>query len=173
MNLNVNEGHLNEREKIMKSKTIFGILLVAFALVGVGVWAHKTFGKAETPPPVVSPVDASTAQPTKAIVYYFRTNYRCATCMKLQAYTQETVEKLFADEVRRGEIKFVMLNVEEKPNEHFIQDYSLKTKSVVLVSTKRKDQWKNLDQIWDRVGDKTGYMRYIQEELKGFLAGVN
>jgi hypothetical protein len=66
-----------------------------------------------------------------------------------------------------------MLNVEEKSNEHFIRDYALKTKSVVLVSPVKKDRWKNLDKIWDRVGDKEGYMQYIHEELKGFLAGMN
>jgi hypothetical protein len=156
------------KERIMRSKSIFGILLVAFALAGIGVWAHRTFIKAETAP-VVTPVDAS----TKAVVYYFRTNYRCPTCMKLEAYTRGAVEKYFADEVKRGEVAFVMLNVEEKANEHFIGDYGLKTKSVVLVSPAKKDRWKNLDQIWKRVGDESGYTSYIRDELKGFLAGLD
>jgi hypothetical protein len=162
-------------------RPIIGTVLVLFALSGLSVWAYRTFGKNEAAAPVaapvMAPVGATAATPrdasAKAVVYYFRTNFRCPTCMKLETYTREAVEKHFADEVKRGEVLFVMLNVEEEPNAHFIRDYSLKTKSVVLASPAHKDRWKNLDQIWKRVGDKEGYLQYIREELKGFLAGLD
>jgi len=153
----------------MKSKTLFGILLVAFALAGFGVWAHKTFGKGEaaTPPPGVL------APASKLVVYYFHTTYRCATCNKLEAYAKEAIEKGFPGELKRGEVAFASVNVEHKGNEHYIEDYQLKTKSLVLVATGKTDRWKNLELIWDKVAVKDGYVHYVQDETKTFLLGLN
>jgi hypothetical protein len=153
----------------MKSKTLFGILLIAFALTGVGVWAHKTFMKKESgaPTAILAP------ETTKMAVYYFHTTYRCLTCNNLEAYAKEAVEKAFSGELAKGEVFFASINVEEKAHEHFIEDYELKTKSVVLVAPGRADQWKNLDQIWQKVSDKQGYMHYIQQEARAFLLGLN
>jgi len=151
----------------MKTKTIFGIALVAFALTGLGVWANRNFAKGAPATPIVAPMAS------KAIVYYFHTTYRCATCNKLEAYARDAVEKGFAEEMKRGEIAFASVNVEDKGNEHFIEDYQLKTKSLVLVAPGRKNRWKNLEKIWDKVAVKDDYVHYVQEETKTFLLGLN
>jgi hypothetical protein len=152
----------------MNIKRIVGIFLAAFALAGVGVWAYRSFGdntgNASTPSPSSS---------ARMAVYYFHTTYRCMTCNKLEAYAKEAVEKGFAKEMEKGEVTFASVNVEEKGNEHYIEDYQLKTKSLVLVAPARKDHWKNLEKIWDLVAVKDGYVHYVQEEAKIFLLGVN
>jgi hypothetical protein len=151
---------------MVKPKTIIGFLLAAFALAGIVVWGVKTF-KQEAPTPIaVSPGTAA-----KEVVYYFYTNYRCNTCRMLEAYTKEAIEKAFAEEIKRGTVAFSAVNVEVKGNEHFVQDYQLKTKSVVLVQPGNKDRWKNLEKIWQLVGDKEKYLRYIEDEARQFLAG--
>jgi hypothetical protein len=166
----------------MKSKTVIGILLAAFALAGIVVWGVKNFKK-ETPEPVAAspgvsakeeaaaPVAASPKISAKEVVYYFYTNYRCNTCRMLEAYTKEAVEKVFTEEIKRGTVAFSAVNVETKGNEHFAQDYQLKTKSVVLVEPARKDHWKNLEKIWQLVGDEDAYLNYIEQEARQFLAG--
>ncbi len=150
-----------------KSKSIVGILLILFALSGLGVWAWRTFGGSN--PQAVSGDDIpSTA---KAVVYYFRTNYRCMTCMKFEKYTGETLSSSFADPISKGELVFKTVNVEEAGNEHFIDDYQLKTKSIILLAPGKTPRWKNLDKIWDKVGSEVEYKRYIQTEVTSFLAG--
>jgi hypothetical protein len=91
--------------------------------------------------------------------------------MKLEAYTKEAVEKVFAEEIKRGTVAFSAVNVEKKGNEHFVKDYQLKTKSVVLMQPGNKDRWKNLEKIWQLVGDKEKYLNYIEQEARQFLAG--
>lgn len=153
----------------MRFQNIVGVLLAAFALAGVGVWAHRNFGGDKAPAPG-SAIPVSTA---KVAVYYFHTTYRCMTCNKLEAYAKEAVEKGFAKERENGEVSFASLNVEDKGQEHFIQDYQLKTKSLVLVAPGKKGRWKNLEKIWDKVSDKNEYIHYVQEETKAFLLGLN
>jgi hypothetical protein len=150
-----------------KNKRIVGILLAVFALAGIGTWAWRTFGGSN--PQAVSGGDIpSTA---KAVVYYFRTNYRCMTCMKFEKYTGEALSASFAEPMSRGELIFKTVNVEEAGNEHFVDDYQLKTKSVVLVASGKKPRWKNLDKIWDEVRSEVGYKQYIRTEVTSFLAG--
>ena len=63
------------------------------------------------------------------------------------------------------------VNVEEKGNEHFIKDYQLFSKAVVVVDMKdgKQVQWKNLKDIWQLVGKKDTFTRYIQDEVQSYL----
>jgi hypothetical protein len=153
-----------------KNKKMFGIFLALFVLAGLGMWAWRNFG---TPKPQTAESVASVPENAKVVVYYFRTNYRCMTCKKFEAYTKAELESDFAREMKDGSLVFQMVNVEESGNEHFVQDYGLKTKSLVLVEPGGKKRWKNLDKIWAEVASEPGYKHYIQTEIKAFLAGAS
>jgi hypothetical protein len=64
-----------------------------------------------------------------------------------------------------------MVNVDEPENEHFIEDYGLYTRSLVLseVVDGEETRWRNLDRIWELVGDPPAYDTYVREELAAFL----
>jgi hypothetical protein len=118
---------------------------------------------------------AKTAAPATStiIVYYFRNDYRCPSCKKIEAYASETVNSRFADDIKKGLITWKMVNVDEAPNKHFVKEYNIITKQVVLVEMKNGAQtrWKNLDKIWDLLGDKAKFSAYIEKELKAFKGG--
>lgn len=105
---------------------------------------------------------------SKIIVYYFHGTRRCPTCKKLEAYSQEAVQTGFADELKSGTIEWQVVNIEESPNEHFEKDYQLYTKSVILsrVENGKETAWKNLDKIWELVGDKEAFVKYVQDEVR-------
>ena len=107
----------------------------------------------------------------KIIVYYFHTNYRCATCYKMQLYTKEAVGKYFAKEIDAGMVELKVINTDEKENGHFLKDYELYTKSVVvsLVRGGKEKKYKNLAKIWDYVGDKDSFYKYIETETRAYL----
>ena len=69
---------------------------------------------------------------TKIIVYYFHESFRCPTCRNLEQYAKETIENNFKKELAKGNLLFKTVNVEEKENEHFVKDYQLYTKSLIL-----------------------------------------
>jgi hypothetical protein len=123
----------------------------------------------ESPKSVV----AAQARPEvrKVVATYFHGNVRCATCRKVEAYAQEAVEQGFQAEIEAGAVEFRAVNVEEPENRHFIQDYQLMTRSVVV--TQEVDgavsQWTRLDQVWAFVGNRPAYLNYVQDAVRGYL----
>ncbi len=150
-----------------------GLLLLAMAAVGVAIL--QTRGLAETAkkgaaaelPTVVPP----SALPHRVIAYYFHTTFRCASCRKIEAYSQEAIDSAFAGPIKDGRLVWKVVNVEVKGNEHFVKDYGLYTKSLVLVNEVRGRPvaWKNLPKIWELLDDKTRFLKYVQDELNGYL----
>ena len=111
----------------------------------------------------------------KVIAYYFYTNYRCQSCYTIEKYTKEAIEGNFEDELTSGELVFKPVNIEEKENEHFLGDYQLYTKSVVLSLVKdgKETEFKNLKKVWELLRNKDEFYKYIKEETKGFLDEIN
>ncbi len=116
---------------------------------------------------------ADGSQEDAVVVYYFHGTRRCPTCRKIEEYTNDAVAEGFTEELQSGAIIWRVVNVEEPGNEHFIDDYRLSTKSVVLVRLAggREADWKNLSRIWDLVGERAAFMAYIQDEVKRFERG--
>jgi hypothetical protein len=111
---------------------------------------------------------------SKVIAYYFHGSFRCQTCHKLEAYAKEAIETNFKDELSSGRLEYKAVNVEEKRNEHYVGDYGLYTKSIVLSVVKdgKEEKWKNLDKIWEYVNDKDRYIGYVKREVGDLLKEV-
>jgi len=109
----------------------------------------------------------------KVVVYYFHGNTRCATCRMIEALSRVAVASGFPDEMKNNRVEFRAINVEEPINEHFVQDYRLVTRSVVLArfSGEKQEKWKNLDRVWKLVNNTEAFERYVQNETKNFLEG--
>ena len=105
------------------------------------------------------------------IVYYFMTSQRCQNCMNIEAYTKEAVQNKYRDKLNENKMLWQMINLDEPQYRHFIQDYQLITKSVVLVRYRdgKQVEWKNLDQIWNLLGDKAAFQEYVAREIESFV----
>lgn len=110
----------------------------------------------------------------KVTAYYFHGEFRCPTCRKLEQYSREAIELNFTDAVARGQLEFKIVNIEERGNEHFADDYRLYTKSLVLSLVKdgKEIKWKNLGRIWEYAGDKQKFFEYVNGEINDFLKGA-
>lgn len=107
----------------------------------------------------------------KVIAYYFHGNFRCPTCHAMEQYSKEAIESNFKDALSSGRLEFKVVNTDERGNEHFVQDYQLYTKSLVLSLLKdgKEIKSKNLTKIWDRVRNKQSFIDYVNEEVANFL----
>jgi hypothetical protein len=150
-------------------------LSVAFVFAGMVLVAGKepepTVPKAGTPSAgVAAPADGATHV---VQVYYFRTNTRCTSCRKIEAFTDGAVKRAFAREMKDGKLAWQVINVQETGNEHFIKDYQLAAKSVVVVDVVdgRQARWKNLSRIWQLLDDEPMFARYVEEEVRQYLEG--
>lgn len=107
----------------------------------------------------------------KFTVYYFTGKARCASCFKIENYTKESVEKNFAKELKAGLMVFKMVDIDEPEHSHFIKDYDLFTKSVVISKTVggKETAWKNLEKVWSLLNNQDKFMAYIRDEIKAFM----
>lgn len=107
----------------------------------------------------------------QVVVYYFHGTQRCSNCIKIEAYTKEAVDSAFSAQLRDSVIVWRLVNTDEDTNKHFRQDYQLFTKSVVLsdVADGKQVRWKNLDKIWEYLGDQAAFQAYIREEVAAYL----
>lgn len=131
------------------------------------VQAQNTSSAAATPT-----VQENTA-PAKVVAYYFHGNMRCTTCKKIEDLTTEAIETGFADDIKAGRVELKVVNVEESGNEHYIQDYQLASRSVVVARYEGEAQkdWKRLDGVWQLVSDKDAFVRFVQEQTANLLKG--
>jgi hypothetical protein len=109
----------------------------------------------------------------KIIAYYFHGIRRCPSCMKIEAYSQEAVQTGFAEDLKSGKMEWHVINIEEPPNEHYEKDYQLYTKSLILsrVENGKETKWKNLDKVWELLGDKEAFIKYVQDEVRLMAQG--
>lgn len=119
--------------------------------------------------------DETSGRKNGYVVYYFHGNVRCPSCQKIESYTQETLNADFSQQITSGDIQWKVINTDENENKHFVKDYQLYTKSVVVVEMKdgKPGRWKNLDKVWEHLGDKSQFSNYINNEVRQFMDGVN
>ena len=147
---------LLERWGYKMSKRLLGILIASILVVVVAG------AQAEVP---------QMSLQSQVVVYYFHGNARCPSCYKLEQYAKEAVEQNFSQEMKTGKLVFKRVNVEQAGNDHFVYDYQLYTKSVVisLVKEGKQVKYKNLERVWDLLRDQNKYHEYIRDEIKPFL----
>lgn len=107
----------------------------------------------------------------KLVAYYFYGNLRCVSCRKIEEWSGEAISEGFAKEIKSGRVQWRPVNVEVKGNEHFVKDYKLYTRSVVLSETKngKEVRWKNLDRVWTLLGDEAAFKKYVRDEVSAYL----
>lgn len=155
----------------MKLKGLITFFLLCFVGVSV-VYAVVKEARAKSSA-VSAPVGAKQELKHKVVAYYFHGTARCPSCMKIEAYSADTIKSKFANKLQDGTLEWHVVNIDEPQNQHFVQDYKLVTKSLVLVEVKdgRHGRWKNLEKVWDHLGNKDSFSAYVETELKGFLQG--
>jgi len=161
----------------MSSKPIIKVTLLVVILGSLVFLAVRESRRWTAPDPVAaqggSPAAAAAPNPQtdRIIAYYFHTTYRCATCRRIEAYSREAIDTGFARELQDGRLEFQLVNVQLPENRHFIEDYQLFTKSLVLVRIKggKQVEWTNLGRVWELTGDRNAFSGYVQQGVRGYL----
>jgi hypothetical protein len=149
-------------KRIPWTKKTFGLSLALFLLL-IGCIVSFAY-----------PQSVPNAGQHKVIAYYFHTNTRCSTCIKIEQYSHEAIEQGFANEIKNGALEMRVVNYENPENRHFIQDYKLVSKSLVLVNLVdgKQTKWTNLRLVWQLTGRKDAFLNYVRKEVRGYLSGM-
>jgi len=155
----------------MKIKSITAVLLALFIAAGGSI----AVSAAETSSAVSSqaPAAARKTEQSKTWVYYFHGNMRCATCKKIEALTKKTVEESFAGQLQDGSMELQVVNVDLPENEHFVKDYELAVRSVVVSKMEggKETTWRRLDKVWQLVHDEAAFAQYLRDEISLLING--
>ena len=107
----------------------------------------------------------------RVAVYYFHNTIRCATCMRMEEYSEFALQAGFPDELKSGKVEWKIVNMQMPENQHFAEEFKLHMSSLVIVRFKdgKPVEWRNLEKIWDHVGDIEDFLKYVQSHVKAFL----
>jgi hypothetical protein len=149
---------------------VVAVLVLAGTLLATAPMTPLVAAPAVPPTSAPGAADSTTLE-HRVIAYYFHTNYRCASCRQIEAYSHAAIEAAFPAELASGRLVWRLVNVDEKENEHFVEDYGLFTKSLVVVEEAEGQQvrWKNLAKVWELLPSKEKFYDYVQSEVRGYL----
>lgn len=170
----------------MKVKKFITFGLLAFVAVSIGylllnnrqpqestaVSSVSTLAENELPDEAEAETGAAvTISEEKVVAQYFHGTTRCDTCRAIEALTREALGTGFSEELKTGRLELRAINVDEPANGHFVEDYQLTTRTVVIACFKdgKQGEWKRLDQVWELVGDRDAFIKYVQAETRSLL----
>jgi hypothetical protein len=107
----------------------------------------------------------------KVIVYYFHGTYRCPSCTKIEKWSYGAIKDFFPKELKKGRLLWKPVNVEKPENRHFIKEYSLVTKSLIITRVKgdKQTKWENLDKVWRFLGDQEKFFAYVTQKVRSYM----
>lgn len=170
-------------------KTIAKTLLLVLAFAGIAYYAWgKIAGSGDASEPaaagaVPASAAASSAHDAPVVVTYFSSDVRCPTCMEIETLTRRTVEERFAGPLAQGQIAFQILNMDEKENAHFVDDYELAFKTVVVrgdahagtahggderindADAETIEPWVKMNGVWSLTAKPDEFIDYLAEEI--------
>jgi hypothetical protein len=146
--------------------TFFWILIIVTFLFCVGA-------APQSQPSGQGIIQQVTQANDKVIVYYFHGTSRCSSCMTIERYTRECIEANFANELKSGQMEFRSINIDLPANNHYVKDYKLFTKSVIVsdVVQGKEQRWKNLQKVWEQLRNETKFKAYVKNETIAYMQG--
>ena len=99
-------------------------------------------------------------------VYYFHGTNRCRTCNRIEELARSAVQEKFATEMSAGNLVFESVNLDETQNEHFVADFQLTMRTVVVAKGNR---YERLDKVWQLVRDEAAFRDYVTSKVVEFF----
>lgn len=119
-----------------------------------------------------SVAQAADAPKDRVVAMYFHRTQRCPTCLKMGSYSEEAVKAAFADEIKKGSVAFYSIDFQDANNARYTKAYNISGPALIVakISDNKVTSYSNLEDIWSKVGDKSAFLRYVEESVKTNLA---
>lgn len=136
------------------------LAFVAVSLVALVVRSVRTGGAHS------SVTVAPSATATRLVAFYFHGNKRCDACNSIERLTRAALKP----DTDAGMLEIRSVNVDEPAHAHFVTDFELAVRTVVLAEDVggRYPRWKRLDECWSRYEEPADFTAYLQTSLQSF-----
>lgn len=116
--------------------------------------------------------DSPQAAPARRVIAcYFHRTQRCPTCLKIGSYVEEAVKSGFAREIADGRVVLTMVDFQDPRNEKLVSAYKITGPTLVVIDAAgdKAAEWKPAPKVWSLVGKKPEFLKYVQDEVRGYL----
>ncbi len=105
-------------------------------------------------------------------MFHFHPAHPCTSCIVLGNYAEETVSTYFADELASGKMVFAHIDGQLPENRELVEKYGVTGSSlwIGVYDANGFHKEENIN-VWYRLNDKQGFMRYLKGILEKRLAG--
>lgn len=102
-------------------------------------------------------------------VIYFHGKTRCASCIRLEEFSEDLLINDFANEIKQGKVVWEKINFDE--DKKWVKEYNLFTQTLIVAKYKNGKQveWKSLPDIWRHTNNKERFDKYVSDEIRKFL----
>jgi len=152
----------------MNKKLIYGIAIGVFILLLVFFIPKYMNGDVTASgSPISSDIE-------KVEVYHFHATQQCVTCKTIGAYSEETVNTYFSDELKSGKLVFAHVNIDLPENKALVDKYEAKGSSLIIglygkdgSFTKQEDT-----NVWYKVSKKQEFIDYLKSVIEQKFSGI-
>ena len=158
-------------------KRILQSLLLLLVLLGVAAGVYQKMQRPDKAPAPAAPADNQQVndevKSSLVTVTYFTSDVRCVSCKKIEALTLATVQERFAAELSSGALAFETHNIDQAQNQHFVDDYQLSFKTVVIskpADNGTAPEWQRMDDVWQLLDRPEVFKDYLEAGIREMLS---
>ncbi|QBF83268.1 hypothetical protein EXU30_11585 [Shewanella maritima] len=108
-------------------------------------------------------------------VYYFHGNARCYSCKRIEELTNKSINSGYSSQLKQQKVILNIVNLEQEGNDHYIDDFQLITRSVVVAIEQQGGvvAYSRLDRVWDLISQPEQFTQYIYQEIDQLSVTTN
>ncbi len=155
----------------MIAKQIIRSVLLIVALGSLAIWANREYRKSHTDTVPAASDGLSVVAGDQVVMTYFISGTRCESCQKIEALAKETAEQDFAAALASCQLVVRVIATGKPGQQHFIQDYQITSKTVILSHRKdgKQTEWADMAKVWDLLDDAPGFHAYLGKQIRAYL----
>ena len=154
----------------MSSKSVLRLALLVIVFGSLGVYALKKSSSEDVGAPGGATIHATEA--AAVVVTYFTTDVRYDSCRTIESLSRESIEGGFPSQLEAGEVVFRVLNTDRGENAHYVDQYELANKTVIVSHQVdgQEVEWADRQDVWLLLDEPDEFFAYVREPVQRYLA---
>ena len=109
----------------------------------------------------------------KVEVYHFHGTHQCVTCKTVGAFSEETVNTYFSNELKSGKLIFAHVDIDMPENKALVDKYEAKGSSLLIgvYGTDGSFSKEEDTNVWYKIDNKTDFMNYLKGIIEQKFSG--
>jgi len=109
----------------------------------------------------------------KVEVYHFHATRQCVTCKTVGAFSEETVNTYFANELKSGKLVFAHVNIDLPENKALVDKYEAKGSSLLIGVYGKEGSFSKTEDtnVWYKIDNKTDFTNYLKGVIEQKFSG--